>query len=528
MRRGRWRDRRLVEYAQDVVRSRPDRPAVVDEAGSLTYAELWEMARRVAGWLAKRGVRAGTAVSVQLPNWWEFQVINLAVEILGGVLNPLLPIYRDRELRHVLNTCETKVLVVPPQHGSYAGFVEMAAALSADVDSLDAVLVVRPDGAPLPGGFASFEDAMAAAPVDPVAGISPDAPALVAFTSGTESAAKGCTHSSNTANFGPLAIADELRLTERDVVFMPSPLGHATGVNWGARTAVLLGTTLVLQDRWDPAVACRLIGSHRCSFTTVATPFIVELVDHVKAGCPEADLASLRFLISGGAPIPRDLVTTTQEVLGADLLACYGQAETFMITLVRQDDPVEVKASCDGWPLPGVQVEARDDSGTALPAGREGEAFTRGPHVMLGYLNPPAGQRYAPGDWLPTGDFVVLDEGRRLRVVGRRKEIIIRGGVNISPREVEEGLAGHPGVAQVAVMGFADQRLGERACAVVVPQPGATLTLDALTAHLRTRGFAPYKLPERLELVDELPMSPSGKVLKKELRTWLSDRVGQP
>lgn len=519
---GHWGDEVLVDWARAVADAHPGRIAVADESGSLTYRDLWDAGSRLAGWMVDLGVGRGEVVSVQLPNWREFAVIALAVEMVGGVLNPLLPIYREHELRHIMNTCRTRLYVIPPAHGSFSGFLDLAASLRAAVPSLAGVLVVRPDDTG-PGSQAVAYDAALEAgdPFEPVKR-GADEPCLVAFTSGTESHAKGCVHTNNTTGFGLRAASQALDLSAGDVLFMPSPLGHATGIQWGLRLAIFLGTTLVLQDRWAPGVAARLIRDHGCTYALAATPFVADLVDHVAAKPDGHDFTRFRMFVSGGAPIPRDLVERTKSTLGADLLACYGQAECFMAVLVRPSDPLEVKAGSDGWPLPGVEVRIVDDAGDDVPAGDVGECWTRGPHVMVGYVNPPPDrERYQPGGWLATGDLVQDAGGGAIRVVGRTKEIIIRGGINISPREIEEALGRHPAVARVAVVGYPDRRLGEKACAFVIPR-GAPPTLDDLTDHLRTLGFATYKLPERLEVVDALPMTPSGKVQKVKLQEQLA------
>ncbi|HYC80486.1 MAG TPA: AMP-binding protein [Solirubrobacterales bacterium] len=526
--RGCWDDRRLLERIEESVASHGEKAAVVDETRSLTYAEIWTLGSRLAGWLAGRGVGHGSVVSVQLPNWWEFAVIHVATEMLGAVLNPLLPIYGERELRHVISTCESKVLVVPARHRSRDAYAAIAARLLGELPSLAGVLVVRGEEGSPADGLADFAAALGFDPLEPSAGVGGDAPVLVAFTSGTESDAKGCVHSSNTSLFALRSAVDELGLGKDDVVYMPSPLGHATGINWGMRLAFLLGTTLVLQDRWDVEVACELIRRHGCRFSLSATPFILELVDYVEREGRGADFDQFRMFVSGGAPIPRELVQRTQTVLGTELLACYGQAETWMVSLVRPGDALEIKADSDGRLMPGVEVRVLDDLGQEVGPGERGECTTRGPHVMLGYLNPPADFDFQPGGWLGMGDYVTVDEGGRLQVVGRKKEIIIRGGVNISPREVEEMLITHPAVAQVAVVGYPERRLGERACAVVVAAPGEAPTLESLTEHLRQLGCATYKLPERLELIPELPMTPSGKVQKVKLKDWLASEPSDP
>ena len=526
-RAGYWTDEWLLDYVSRAVRETPDKQAVVDEQGGYTYSELWDVARSLTGWLAANGVARGDTVSVQLPNWREFAAVHLAAEMLGAVTNPLLPMYRAHELRHILDACHSRVLVVPQVHRSFDGFVEMAGELAAELPSLNGILVVRPhDKVPAPA--VSWAEATSTAPAPMAAPVGGDDPVIVTFSSGTESLPKGCVHSHNTTLYALREGAVRFGLGRPDIVFMPSPLGHTTGFQWGIRMAWYLGTTLVLQDQWNAAVAADLITTHRCSYSLAATPFVQELVEQARTSPVRYDFSCLRMFVCGGAPIPRELVRAARaELAGCELLACYGTSETYILSQVGIADDEATKKS-DGRPLPGVELRAVGPDGRDAAPGGEGECWTRGPHVMLGYLNPPPGKvPYTPGDWMGVGDYISIDESSRVRVVGRLKDIIIRGGLNISPLEVEDALRGCPSVAKVAVVGYADERLGERACAVVVPR-GEPPALKDLTAFLKQSGVATYKWPEKLLLVDELPMTASGKVQKFKLREFARTHPGAP
>jgi acyl-CoA synthetase (AMP-forming)/AMP-acid ligase II len=523
---GFWTDERLLDRVRDLVRATPGETAVVDETGRMTYGELWAQAANLAHWLAARGVAAGDAVSAQLPNWREMAVIHLATEMLGAVINPLLPLYREHELSHIMRTCEAKVFFAPEEHRSFDGFIPMARGLVEQVPSLTHVVSVRSTGRLVDNAVVfAWENAVAgnnAAPEPPP--FAGDDPVLVTFSSGTESLPKGCVHSHNTTLYALREGAIRFGLEPNDVVFMPSPIGHTTGFQWGIRMAWYLGTRLVLQDRWDANVAAGLITAENCTYSLAATPFIGDLLDAVEFADEAAgiDMSSLRMFVCGGAPIPRALIARSRVVLGAELLACYGTSESYILSQVGLRDDDDTKQT-DGTPLPGVEIRVVDDDGEEVPSGTPGECVTRGPHVMLGYLNPPADRPdYVPGDWFAIGDLVERDDLGRLRVVGRKKEIIIRGGLNISPREVEEALMRHEGVRKVAVVGYPDDRLGERACAVVVTSRPA-LQLGDLTTFLVHEGLATYKLPERILLVDELPMTASGKVQKFKLAQLITD-----
>lgn len=525
---GGWTDERLLDFARRAVDDHPEELLAVDESGKLTWAEGWEAALRLASTLRSLGVERGSVVSVQLPNWREYAVIQLATDLLGAVLNPMLTLFRENEVKHILTVSESVVLIVPEQHRAFDGFVAMGARLLEDVPSLERLIVVRPTSDDLPQAAMSWDQALKADPikVDSIADFHGDDPTVVCFTSGTEALAKGCVHSHNTALYFLRNVRNELALDGDLPVYMPSPLGASLGIMCGLRMALFLGSTIVLQDKWDPRVAAEMISKNRCQFTVASTPFVQQLVDHVRESDEGYDLTAFRYFVSGGAPIPRELVRQAQGVIGAELLPVYGQSECYAVTLVRPDDPDEVKFSCDGWPLPLLEVRVVDEEGNDVGPGEEGELLVRGPNVMLGYLNPPEGSRpTGPGDWLHTGDYVRMDANQNTSIVGRKKEIIIRGGVNISPREIEDALLGHDKVKAVAVVGYADERLGERVCAVVVPVDDSP-TLDELTTYLReTRQFAVYKQPERLEIVDELPVSAIGKTLKVELKKLVERRI---
>jgi acyl-CoA synthetase (AMP-forming)/AMP-acid ligase II len=303
---------------------------------------------------------------------------------------------------------------------------------------------------------------------------------------------------------------------------MPSPISHATGLQWGLRTALLLRAPLILQDRWDAARALDLIDQYQCNYTLVATPFILDLIGEAtsqgRVGTP------LELVASGGAPIPPQLSQEVEAVLGGCLLAVFGATETFITTATSVADSAPQRPS-DGRPMRDVEVVICDPSGAFLPVGAEGEIVTRGPHVFAGYIgDPELTMRTFRDGWYRFGDLGSVDEHGYLRVTGRIKDIVIRGGQNISVREVEEALAQCDEVADVAIVGYSDRRLGERCCAfVVAANPASPPTLDGLVLFLRNRGMAAYKLPERLRLIEEIPMTVTGKQRKTELRAMIRD-----
>jgi acyl-CoA synthetase (AMP-forming)/AMP-acid ligase II len=506
-------------------REAPDALAVIDDRGTrLTYAELQESSSRLAAALAERGVGPGDTVGIQLPNRAETSVAACAVEKLGAIVNPLVPMYRERELIHAAQTCGTKALVVP---GTYRGqdFEQIALRVAAAAPALSTIVSLGDRPAAGVEGYAALLAEQRSQPEiarfdDPE--LDADAIAAVLFTSGTEAAPKGALHSHNTLLANNRALAQMLDLGADDHVFMASPLGHGTGYGFGLRLAIFLGSKLVLQETWDAPAAARMISEERCAYTHASTPFAHDLLG--AADLADVDMGSLRYFVTGGAGVPTGFVSLVKESVGCLLLRLYGQTEAFMTTLNRPEDSFETLETRDGRAVPGVEIEISSDDGGRLPAGEVGEAVCRGPHRCLGFLNDPerTAAAIAADGWLRMGDLCTIDDSGYVSVVGRKKEVINRGGYKYSPREVEDLIAVHAAVSRVAVVRMLDERLGERACAFVVPRDGASLDLEQLVAYLRDEGVAPFKWPERLVLVAELPTTASGKVQKFVLEQQLA------
>src|SRR5581483_2776729 len=373
--------------------------------------------------------------------------------------------------------------------------------------------VVLGPGAPplgdLLGGDAPEGAALtAAAPADAVSEL--------IFTSGTESTPKAIMHTEQTTNFSVRVARRDLGVGVADVVWMPSPVGHSTGFNYGLRFALYHGLPLVLQDRWDPAVAVDLVAAERASYTLAATTFLQDLVE--ESARRGARLESLRCFGCGGAPVPPALVAAA-DAQGIRVLRLYGSTEVLVATWNRPDAPLTQRMDTAGTPMSDVQVEIRDDDGRVCGPGETGEIFVRGPNTCVGFFADPerTAATFDAEGWVRSGDLAVAGEENALTVAGRKKEIIIRGGINIAPREIEELILAWPEVERAAVVGVPDERLGERGCACVVLRPGATLTFDDMVGRLRATGLATYKLPEQLAILDSLPTTASGKVQKFEI-----------
>jgi acyl-CoA synthetase len=349
-----------------------------------------------------------------------------------------------------------------------------------------------------------------------------DEVAAVLFTSGTESRAKGGVHSHNTILFGERAMAAALHVGAADVAFMASPISHATGFLHGFAMTLTTGGTLSLLDVFSGPAAAQQMKAHRCTWTMGATPFLADTVAALQA--KGETLPHLRYFLCGGAPVPEAPVRAAAAI-GVRVLSIYGATESPPHTVVHPEDPLENSWLSDGRPLAGIESRIVDEAGGDEPPGAVGEQWSRGPNTFLGYLEEPemTARTLDAEGWVHSGDLARALPDGSIRIAGRLKDIIVRGGQNISVAEVENYLASHPAVQSVAVVGMPHPRLGETGCAVVVPKPGQAPTLEDLTGFLAAQGVARFKLPERLVLWPSLPATPSGKVQKFIIRRQLAE-----
>jgi acyl-CoA synthetase (AMP-forming)/AMP-acid ligase II len=516
---GLWRDGSAAALLDHWADTTPTRRFVSDGTTELDYATLRERAYGLGATLLRRGVRPGDRVAMQLPNWAEFVVSYLALARIGAVMVPIMTVYRHTEVDHVLRNSGAVAAITT---GEFRGFdhAEMFRGLQTTCPALATLVIAR--ATPAEGELA-FDEACATATDEAELGAhpDPDAPHVIVYTSGTESTAKGCVHTWNTLDFSGRGLADDVFQTRpSDVIFMPSPVAHATGLVVGVLVPLCTGAETHLLDIWEPGEGLRRIEQYRCTASATATPFVRMALDAQRTA--KRDLSSMRFWLCAGAPIPEALAVEFDTAFdGGVLMPLYGCTEFLAGTCCHPGDPLERRAGSDGSPaLVGIRIKLTDALGEEVATGDEGEICYWGPGAVLGYWRDP--QRTAATvdaeGWHHTGDLGRLDAQGYLRVSGRLKDIIIRGGTNISAAEVEGYVAGHPDVAQVAVVAYPDERLGERACAVVVPRPGSAPTLADINEFLKGRRISMQKLPEMLLLVDELPLTATGKVQKFLLR----------
>jgi acyl-coenzyme A synthetase/AMP-(fatty) acid ligase len=511
---GLWDASTLVRRVEEHAARRGQQIAVVDRGGArrATYSQLNVDSSLVASMLLEAGVESGDVVAVQLPNWYETVVVAIGILRVGAVINPMLPIYRSKEMRHMLAAGNTKVAFTPAEYRDF-DHVAMMDDIRSDLPALRRHIVVDASAT----GPDAFWNRLAAQG-STQQGLPAEAGNVseLIFTSGTEAEPKAIMHTEQTANFSVRAAFSSLSMTEQDVVWMPSPIGHSTGFNYGVRMALYHGLKLVLQDRWDGVQAASIIESEGCTYTLAATTFLRDLVQASRSG--QHRLLSLRLFGSGGAPVPAELVRDAMEV-GIGALRLYGSTEVLVGTWNRPSSPVDKKVHTDGAPVDNVSVQIWTDDGRQDVRDEPGEIYTRGPNTCVGFYNDPVrtASTFMNEGWVKSGDLGVIDRDGYLTVVGRKKEIIIRGGLNVAPREVEELLLKMKGVNAVAVVGLPHERLGEIGCACVVLQDGVNLSLGEVIEHLKEAGLATYKFPERLEMVSALPMTSTGKIRKHEL-----------
>ncbi|EKA5431664.1 medium-chain fatty-acid--CoA ligase [Escherichia coli] len=523
---GLWGDASLADYWQQTARAMPDKIAVVDNHGaSYTYSALDHAASCLANWMLAKGIESGDRIAFQLPGWCEFTVIYLACLKIGAVSVPLLPSWREAELVWVLNKCQAKMFFAPtlfkqtrpvdlilplqnqlPQLQQIVGVDKLAPATS----SLSLSQIIA-DNTPLTTAITTHGDELAA----------------VLFTSGTEGLPKGVMLTHNNILASERAYCARLNLTWQDVFMMPAPLGHATGFLHGVTAPFLIGARSVLLDIFTPDACLALLEQQRCTCMLGATPFVYDLLNVLEK--QPADLSALRFLLCGGTTIPKKVARECQQ-LGIKLLSVYGSTESSPHAVVNLDDPLSRFMHTDGYAAAGVEIKVVDDARKTLPPGCEGEEASRGPNVFMGYFDEPELTARALDEegWYYSGDLCRMDEAGYIKITGRKKDIIVRGGENISSREVEDILLQHPKIHDACVVAMPDERLGERSCAyVVLKAPHHSLSLEEVVAFFSRKRVAKYKYPEHIVVIEKLPRTASGKIQKFLLRKDIMRRLTQ-
>jgi cyclohexanecarboxylate-CoA ligase len=513
---GLWRNETINHSMERALSTCPDKEAVVayrvdrSEPTRLTYFELDRRADVAAANFARLGIGSGDVVSFQLPNWWEFIALALACAKTGAVANPIMSIFRERELTFMLNFGESKLLVVPK---SYRGFD-----YEAMVDGMASALTTQPLVVVVDGdGENSFERVLQqSAPGTSLTPVQPDDVLLLMYTSGTTGEPKGVMHSSNTLFANLHGFIKRLELLPTDVVLGASPMAHLTGYGYLAMIPLVLNSTTVLQDVWDANRALEIVRDEHVTFSMASSVFVADMCDAIAAGAPVSP--AFNKFCCAGAPIPPVIVERARELMGLTVCSAWGMTENGAVTITEPGRALMKSGVSDGRPVPGMEVKIVDGTGKAVPTGKTGSLLVRGASLFGGYLKRPELNATDSDGWFDTGDLAFLDPEGYIRIDGRTKDIIIRGGENIPVVEIENLLYQHPSVDVAAIVGYPDARMGEKCCAVVILKPDTTFTMSDMTTYLSASQVTRSYHPERLIIVDALPRTPSGKIQKFRLR----------
>ena len=512
---GAWRNQTLGMRLDRLCQETPDHVLIIDDHGAHSAVALRRKALRFAGALAALGLQRGDVVSFQLPNWHEAMIIDLACAYGGFVCNPIVPIYREHEVGFIVRGAQTRVLIVPDEYRDFA-YAKMADRLQRSCPQLDHVFIARSRTEISRSLHRRIEEGtpISAAPPDP------NHVKLLLYTSGTTADPKGVMHTHNTIDAEIHNFGSYLGLTSDDVVLMPSTLCHVTGYLYAIQLPVTLGAKAILMEKWSAEEAAHLIEQHKVTLTIGATPFLQELSQFALDSGRR--LPSLRYFPTGGAPVPPSVVELAERSFARCLsFRVYGSTEAPTVTLGALGDQPRLRRTTEGRVV-GHEMRIVDDRNVPCAAGKEGEIVTRGPELFVGYaVWSENADAFDTEGFFHSGDLGMMTSDGCLIVTGRKKDIIIRGGENISSKEIEDLLATLPEIREVAVVGMPHERLGETCCTFVSLREGASLQLDDVRRAMLQGGFAKQKWPERLEVLEQLPRTAAGKISKKLLREMI-------
>ncbi|WP_423801750.1 AMP-binding protein [Neobacillus sp. SAB-20_R2A] len=523
-----WPNKTILDYLNDAIKKHPNKIAIIDKKSRYTYLELGKLVDRVALGLLELGIGKGDVISVQLPNWNEFVILHYAITRIGAIINPLIPIYRDREIGYMVSLAESKMIVIPDQFRNF-NYPEMIERLCDKWSSMEHMFIV---GDNIPNGMNPFsslldvpwEERKDKSLLDEII-LDPNEITQIVYTSGTTGNPKGVMHTHNTLCIAADYWINRLQLTSDDVMFMASTFAHQTGFVYGVRVPTQMGGTAVFQDVWNPMEFFKLVEKEKITLTAGATPFLKDILQ--LEGSEKYNLSSLRIYGAFGAPIPRALVKEARERMPFTILAGWGQTENGLVTVTKLDDTEEKLTGSEGFPFPGMEVKIVDEDGNPCPPYQEGNLLCKGPAHFVGYLKQieETLNEFKDG-WFITGDRAIVDEDGYIRISGRSKDIIIRGGENIPVAYVENVLYEHPDIFDAQIIAMPDPRLQEKACAFISMRPGKEpLTLKDLQEYLTQKGVAKQYWPEHLEVIDDFPRTPSGKIQKFRLRERIMNLI---
>lgn len=524
--RGWWTSETLCDAWNTQAQTFAERPYVKDDQGtSYTYAQTNERACRLASWLSAQGVKNGDVVSFQIPKWAEFCVMYVACLKIGAVMHPLPVNYNAADLLYALNLVQSSAYIFPTfYHGT--DYEALYRGIACDTPSLKAALAI--DKTRPASQVASLSHVIAhSEPFDAPCPSRSDDVACILATSGTTGHPKQVLFTHNNILFSERSYASVLDLSCEDIAWMPSPLNHATGFYHGLIATMLTGGSVALEQHFSAEEAVALINREGCTWSHGATPFVFDLLNYLDA--TGESLPSLRFYLCGGAPVPSTMIAHAAK---HDILLCesYGSTESCPHIYVPLSSCLEWNGRFSGIPYEGIEVRAVDENRNPVACGKQGEECSRGPHQFVGYLNDPQRTDAALDDegWFYSGDLCTIDSQGRVKITGRKKEIIIRGGENISSHEVDAALTGCPGIGNHATIGMPDDRMGERICTFAVSSGDTRPCLRDIQDYLKGIGVQKRLWPERIEYIDEIPLTKTGKVKRYMLQEELRRRMESP
>jgi acyl-CoA synthetase (AMP-forming)/AMP-acid ligase II len=511
----------LGEYLDRTVSRFGAKRAFVFKDETVTWSQVGDAVNRVASSLWDLGVRHGDKVAILFPNRLEFVYSALAVAKLGAVLVPMSERYREREIRYILGRTEASSIIMMSEFWGFS-FSELIHDLRNELPSLKNVVVA---GSTRYSYEIPFNDLLKGDPQREWGEhVEADDLLEIMFTSGTTGEPKGVMHTHNTRCRSALGTIQRTRLTSDDVWLIMVPLSHTTALVNAFYTSVISGSCAVLLETWDVNEALREIERNRVTIPIGVPTMPIMMLQH--PDLEKYDLSSLRTMVLAGAPLPVEVARQIIAKMGCYVSSAYGMTETAISNITSLDDPVEIVCSTVGRPQPGMEHKVVDEKRRIVPLGQVGEACARGQNVCIGYFKDPERTAQVIDDrgWIYSGDLAKMDEHGNLIIVGRIKDIIVRGGENISPTEIEDILYTHPKVKQVAVVGYPDERLGEKTCACIIPKEGENISYEEIKAFFKDK-VARFKIPDRIEIMDSFPLTPSGKIRKVELREIVRRKV---
>ncbi|MFB4163906.1 AMP-binding protein [Alteribacillus sp. JSM 102045] len=524
--KGFWKNQNIYSYLQKAAEKVPTKIAAVDSFQKLTYEQLNGYVKQLAGSFKNVGIQKGDVVSFQLPNWMEAIIVHQALSKIGAISNPIIPLYREKELTYILNQSKTKLMIIPYSFRNF-NYLKMLQQLirSRELEHLETlVLIDKYNEEPeLDSSFEiEFNPFLERGAVDnKVEKVNEKNINLLLYTSGTTSDPKGVLHSHNTLIHENNTIVELYRLNNQDTIFMPSPVTHITGFLYGLELAFMIEGKVVLQDIWDPVKAIKLLADEQCTWTVGATPFLKGIVQSINE--EQRQQLKLKAFACGGADVPPELVREAAEKLKCCVTRVYGSSEYPTFSACSYEDPIDKAAHTDGKLFKGSKGRIVNERKEEVPFGEIGELAVQGPEMFLGYLQDKNNKEaFTEEGYFLTGDLAMIDSEGYIEIKGRKKDIIIRGGENISVKEIEDILFTHENIQNVVIVAMPDKEMGEKACAFVVLKEGVQFDFKEMTDFLKKTGVAKQKLPERLEIIEKMPMTASGKIQKFVLRERIS------